>query len=256
MVKPRDKAGFRELARELRRLHAGDPQADFAAAVEAIPGFQTAASVAVYLSFGIEPDTGPVVARCHALGKRVGVPTWIPERREYGVCALPPGARLAHGPLGIPEPAEKAWTDIASYDLFIVPGLLFDAAGTRLGHGKGFYDRILAQRAPGSVVVALAFDWQLLEEPLPAEPHDVPMDYIATPTRAVRATGNEEARTTGGARPGLSAVSGRSPGLTPPVAPPATPSRSPGLTPPVAPPATPSRSPGRTPPVACASARR
>ena len=197
MVKPRDKAGFRELARELRRQHASDPRTDFAAVVEALPEFQ-AAAVAVYLSFGIEPDTGPIVARCHALGKRVGAPTWIPERREYGVCALPPGAALARGPLGIPEPAEKAWTDIASYDLFIVPGLLFDAAGTRLGHGKGFYDRILAQRAPGSVVVALAFDWQLLEAPLPAEPHDVPMDAIATPTRLVRT-----ARATGGAHPGL-----------------------------------------------------
>ena len=185
MVTPRDKTGFRELARDLRRQHASDPRPDFSAVVEALPEFQKAASIAVYLSFGIEPDTGPIVARCHALGKRVGAPTWIPERREYGVCALPPGAPLARGPLGIPEPAEKVWTDIASYDLFLVPGLLFDPAGARLGHGKGFYDRILARRAPGSVVVALAFDWQVLGEPLPAEPHDVSMDLIATPSRVI-----------------------------------------------------------------------
>ena len=186
MVIAHDKRALRELARERRRQHASDPRADFAAIVEALPAFREAASVAVYLSFGGEADTGPVVARCHALGKRVGVPAWIPGRHEYGVCALPSGAALAVGPLGIPEPAEKVWTDIAVYDLFIVPGLLFDAYGARLGHGKGFYDRILAQRKPGSVVAALAFDWQLSESPLPIEPHDVPMDFILTPTRRVK----------------------------------------------------------------------
>ncbi|MGI5868699.1 MAG: 5-formyltetrahydrofolate cyclo-ligase [Kiritimatiellia bacterium] len=185
MVAPPGKPYFRKLARERQRLHAGDPWIDFAPIAEAIPGFREAAAVALYLSVGAEADTRPVVARCHALGKRVGVPAWIPERREYGLCDLPPGAALTAGPYGIPEPAEKAWTDIAAYDLFIVPGLLFDTTGTRLGHGKGFYDRLLAQRSPASAIAALAFDWQILEAPLPSESHDVPMDYIATPSRLV-----------------------------------------------------------------------
>jgi len=64
--------------------------------------------------------------------------------------------------------------------LIVAPGIAFDLRGRRLGRGKGFYDRLLANAA--GVKCGICFDEQLLAE-IPVEPHDVALDFIATPTR-------------------------------------------------------------------------
>ena len=66
----------------------------------------------------------------------------------------------------------------------LVPLLAVDARGNRLGYGAGHYDRTLAEL--GSVLkIGLAWDCQVVDA-LPAEPWDVPLDWIATPTRLIR----------------------------------------------------------------------
>ena len=64
--------------------------------------------------------------------------------------------------------------------LIVVPAVGFDPQGSRLGHGKGFYDRLL----PGTqaLKVGICFDFQLFEH-IPAEEHDVPMDRIIAGSR-------------------------------------------------------------------------
>lgn len=69
--------------------------------------------------------------------------------------------------------------------VLVVPGILFDLTGARLGFGGGFYDRYLSTLGERPIVrIALAFDFQLLEK-IPTEPHDQPMDLIVTETRIV-----------------------------------------------------------------------
>lgn len=71
-------------------------------------------------------------------------------------------------------------------DLIIIPALAASADGTRLGQGGGWYDRALTHRSPGVPVVAAIFDDEVLEAGIiPAEPHDVPIDGIVTPTRTI-----------------------------------------------------------------------
>lgn len=71
-------------------------------------------------------------------------------------------------------------------DLIVIPALAASADGTRLGQGGGWYDRALTHRSPGTPVVAVIFDDEVLEaEIIPAEPHDVPVDGIVTPTRTM-----------------------------------------------------------------------
>ena len=73
-------------------------------------------------------------------------------------------------------------------DLIIIPALAASADGTRLGQGGGWYDRALMHRSPGVPVVAAIFDDEVLEAGvIPAEPHDVPVDAIVTPTRTITA---------------------------------------------------------------------
>ena len=73
-------------------------------------------------------------------------------------------------------------------DLIVIPALAASADGTRLGQGGGWYDRALVHRCPGTPVVAVIFDDEVLEAGvIPAEPHDVPIDAIVTPTRTITA---------------------------------------------------------------------
>jgi 5-formyltetrahydrofolate cyclo-ligase len=61
---------------------------------------------------------------------------------------------------------------------FLVPGLVFNKNGVRLGRGKGFYDRYLSQSR--GIKVGLCFSFQFLNKEIPHEAHDVRMDFIIT----------------------------------------------------------------------------
>jgi 5-formyltetrahydrofolate cyclo-ligase len=69
------------------------------------------------------------------------------------------------------------------FDLVLVPGVAFDFHGNRLGRGRGFYDRILAEAS--GIKCGVAYDFQLVEE-IPVEPHDAKVDFIFTPDRWVK----------------------------------------------------------------------
>jgi 5-formyltetrahydrofolate cyclo-ligase len=68
---------------------------------------------------------------------------------------------------------------VEELDLVVVPGVAFDRAGGRMGHGKGYYDKLLEHARPDTPLVALAFECQLFPE-IPAEAHDVFMDKVVT----------------------------------------------------------------------------
>lgn len=89
--------------------------------------------------------------------------------------ALEPGA------FGIMEPTGPA-CDLSRIEIVLVPGLGFDRRGHRLGSGRGYYDRALAG-VTHALVIGVGYDWQLIDDELPEEAHDRPMDIIATPTR-------------------------------------------------------------------------
>ena len=65
------------------------------------------------------------------------------------------------------------------FDLVVVPGLAFDAAGRRLGQGHGYYDRFLFDLGGTAVTIGLAFSWQLVPE-VPVDAWDVPVDAVVT----------------------------------------------------------------------------
>jgi 5-formyltetrahydrofolate cyclo-ligase len=76
--------------------------------------------------------------------------------------------------IGRHEPLPKR-----QFDLIVVPVLGFDGSNNRLGLGAGFYDRFLAAQ-PQALKLGLAYRWALVQEGLPREPHDVPLDEIVT----------------------------------------------------------------------------
>jgi 5-formyltetrahydrofolate cyclo-ligase len=70
----------------------------------------------------------------------------------------------------------------------MVPGVAFDRTGARMGHGFGYYDKLLQHARPDAPLVALAFECQLFPE-IPTQPHDIFMDKIITEKRVYTGRG-------------------------------------------------------------------
>lgn len=85
-----------------------------------------------------------------------------------------------------PDGEARGAESLKEADLIVIPALAASVDGTRLGQGGGWYDRALMHRSPGVPVVAVIFDDEVLEAGIiPAEPHDVSIDAIVTPTRTI-----------------------------------------------------------------------
>lgn len=90
-------------------------------------------------------------------------------------------SRMALGAFHIEEPTGDDTADISQIELVVVPAVAYDRRGNRVGRGKGYYDRLLAET--NATKVGVGYDFQLLDEEIPAEPHDVSVDIVITESR-------------------------------------------------------------------------
>lgn len=141
-----------------------------------------AATVALYVSLGQEPGTGPLLEALHEQGRRVLLPVLLPDldldwAAYTGREGLLPASRGLLEPAG-PRLGPEA---VASADLVVCPALAVDRRGVRLGRGGGSYDRALARVPATTPTCALVYDEELVDE-VPAEPHDRRVHAAATPS--------------------------------------------------------------------------
>lgn len=173
--------------------------------------FKNATSVLSYISFGSEIDTRPVFEELLRRGQRLILPR-ISRAGGKGVdkcvgggesndaiTSAPVPALTLHrvtsyedlvpGVWGIDEPrAGCPQVALSDIDFALVPGVAFDRSARRLGYGKGYYDRLLANRSAsrGSesraqlLVAAIAFDCQLVDH-VPVTASDQMIDLLITP---------------------------------------------------------------------------
>lgn len=87
-------------------------------------------------------------------------------------------SRLAMGSFHIEEPQGDDTADIGQIELVIVPAVAYDRHGNRVGRGKGYYDRLLCDTR--ATKIGVGYDFQLIDDDIPAEPHDVAVDIIVT----------------------------------------------------------------------------
>jgi 5-formyltetrahydrofolate cyclo-ligase len=149
-----------------------------------LPEFIKAGAVMFYVSFQNEVRTDSMIREA-LKNKRVLVPAVAGteldffEIRDYD-------NSLEKGKYGIPEPKDrkKAGLKLEAIELAIVPGVVFDKQGGRIGFGMGYYDRFLRKLKklnPGSILIGLAFNMQVMEK-FHTDEHDVKMDKIITET--------------------------------------------------------------------------
>ena len=151
-------------------------------ALWAFPLFAEAPLVLSYVSFSAEVGTRSVIERVLKEGRRVGVPRIDVASRTMTFHEISSLDELELGMKGILEPSAAATRLSEPAQLVgsvcLVPGLVFDGAGYRVGYGGGYYDRFLAFY-PGDKI-GLAWTGMISSNPLPVEKGDVPVDFIAT----------------------------------------------------------------------------
>ncbi|MBD5322014.1 MAG: 5-formyltetrahydrofolate cyclo-ligase [Duncaniella sp.] len=87
-------------------------------------------------------------------------------------------SRLTLGSFHIEEPTGDDTTGVDDIELIVVPAVAFDRDGNRVGRGKGYYDRLLA--GSKALKIGVGYDFQLIEEGIEADEHDVRMDVVIT----------------------------------------------------------------------------
>ncbi len=157
-------------------------EAILAARLPRLPGYAAAQTVLLYAHvFAEEINTRPFFLHAMAAGKRVLCPRVDPAGNCLRLFEIITLARdLEPGFLGIPEPRKDCHeVAVKEVDWALIPGLAFDLRCYRLGRGAGYYDRLLPGMRPDAPRWALAYDCQITQE-VPTEPHDVPIDGVAT----------------------------------------------------------------------------
>lgn len=148
-----------------------------------LPGYRQADAVLGYMNFGAEFSSDLWVEQVLADGKRLALPKvnhhtnqldlyWVEDTEN----------QLAAGLWGIREPVVERCErldNLNEVDFALLPGVAFARDGSRLGYGRGFYDKLLTNTAQRPVLAAAAFALQVAES-IPQEATDVKVEWIIT----------------------------------------------------------------------------
>ena len=161
---------MRQMLSEAERISAAEEVFN---RLEQTAAFLMADKVLMYHSLPDELST-------HAYLKKWGSRKrfYLPRVNGVNLDILPyDESRLELGSFHFEEPTGNDTVDADEIELIVVPAVAYDRRGNRLGRGKGFYDRLLSSAR--ATKIGVGYEFQLVDE-IPAEPHDVPMDYVIT----------------------------------------------------------------------------
>jgi 5-formyltetrahydrofolate cyclo-ligase len=134
--------------------------------------------IALYSSIHNEVETTLVIRDALLSGKTVLLPAVYAGEMFFR--ELSDITKMRKGQYGIMEPVETGRVvDPAVADMIVLPGIAFDIEGRRIGYGKGYYDKALHSLEESGKLVAICYDFQLVDE-ISGEPHDVRVDMIIT----------------------------------------------------------------------------
>ena len=182
-----DKRTIRKQALSTRRTMPASKRAQKSIEIinklESLDLFKESESVLFYYSQEDEVRTLDIMKK-YITKKDLFLPR-LDSSSQFTACKVSSLEELVPGAFGIMEPSKDCASGSGQeIDLIIIPGLAFDRQGTRLGMGKGYYDRFLSDNKSAKKV-ALAFSEQILEV-VPKEPYDENVDLIITENEIIR----------------------------------------------------------------------
>lgn len=202
LVKDSGRSQIRSAMRQKRRAISAEQQLLAAKALaERIlddPDYQHAGKLAFYRAFDGEISPDIVLQSALSQGKRCFLPFMDQADESMRFVEFQTGAPLKQNIYGIQEPQPRTNNVLTTelLDLIFLPLVAFDITGTRLGMGKGYYDKHLAylpdnkgkNTATSPKLVGLAHECQRVEN-LERAAWDIPMDKIITDQNTYRVTG-------------------------------------------------------------------
>ena len=168
------KTVLRQQMREAKHQHAAQLPAWSAEICEHLYSRLTAhQTIMAYWPLPDEVDIRPLLDRLVGEGRTVLLPRVVDDTTMQLHRYTSP-ADLTEGAFHIMEPTGIPFTQLAEMTVALVPGVAFDAAGHRLGRGRGYYDRFLAS-CPHIYKIGVCFPFQRVAL-VPTDQHDVVMD--------------------------------------------------------------------------------
>ena len=169
------------LASSARRFWSGSIQAK----VLELPQYLAAQSVAVYHAMGNEVETEAILSDALGRQKNVFCPK-IGGDDPAVFLRIFSRTDLVPGRAGPAEPRGDVRLSKADCEalIVIVPGVVFDDRGNRLGRGGGWYDRALQSLDERGVFVGLAYEFPVVDT-VPAESWDEKSHYVVTESRVI-----------------------------------------------------------------------
>lgn len=179
---------IRRKRQQLSREEVGEKSKLIEEKLFSLPEFQSARTVVFYVAMkkSNEVETEEMIKESLKLGKRVLVPITDLVEDKIVFSEIKSFEDLIPSTFDILEPMPEI-RKILPYEairLIVVPGIVFDLQGHRIGYGLGFYDKVLPQLTKYVSRIGLAFEMQVVEK-LPNEDYDVRLDKIITEERIV-----------------------------------------------------------------------
>lgn len=150
--------------------------------------WKNADTIGITVSRGKELDTSYIIRKAWEEGKNLAIPKCIHKTKEMDFRLFTDYSQLEIVYFGLQEPKVETTTAVSpnQIDLLIVPGLIYDEKGYRIGFGGGYFDRYLANYRNNTIT--LAFDLQVVDE-IPKEDFDLPVQKIITDKRVIQSNG-------------------------------------------------------------------
>jgi 5-formyltetrahydrofolate cyclo-ligase len=148
--------------------------------------YQSSSSVGIYYSIGSEVKTFDIIKHSLENKKEIALPRVIDSTIIQFFKIMEDKfekIKFTKGKYGIFENSMST-TIIDKIDLLIIPGIVFDLKGNRIGYGKGYYDRFLSL-GKSKCIMGLSYESQIINE-IPNNEHDIPVDIIITEKRIIR----------------------------------------------------------------------
>lgn len=192
------KKAIREEAHENRRKleHKDELSRKICERFVALPEYAAARTAMFYVDVRTEVRTRDYLAIALTHRKKIVVP-WCNDRGELELFWLQGMDDLSIGMYKILEPRSELRhlserrVPVTDLDLIMVPGVAFTRDGARMGHGKGYYDKLLEHARPDAPLIALAFECQFFSE-IPTQDHDVFMDKIISECAVYEGRGRQD----------------------------------------------------------------
>ncbi|RLG18504.1 5-formyltetrahydrofolate cyclo-ligase [Candidatus Micrarchaeota archaeon] len=164
------------------REHIESKSASIMSKLFELPEFEKAGVVLFYASKRDEVQTLEMIQAALDKGKKIVLPITVVEGKNLILSEIKSVRELVEGAFGVLEPANFVPVEERLIELAVVPGVAFDSQGDRIGHGMGYYDKLLKKlKCP---IIGLAFEFQLVDD-IPEEEHDVRVHKIITEKRVI-----------------------------------------------------------------------